>query len=173
MSDNDLSSTEKEKRTKTDAAATEETPPEVFDSSTYESMSGFKSSATMNESEVSKVLSDTENKEQIEPEAVHIESTTTNANISSPTVTPTMEERASALKKSKESQTKSISKQLEKQTIQIDKKIAQIIQPLQKHIKSVDKQSQLIRQLQAQLKQLQKQVSQIQGVVSIGRKKKR
>ena len=125
----------------------------------------------MNKSEVNKVLSDTEGKEPIEPEAVHTESTTKNTNIS-PTVAPTMEGRAYTLKKSKESQTKSISKQLEKQTIQIDKKIAQIIQPIQKHIKSVDKQSELIKQIQSQLKQLQKQVSQIQSVVSIGKKKK-
>jgi hypothetical protein len=174
MSDNDLSSTEKEKTatttTKTDAAAasTDEIPPEVFDSSIYDSMTDLKSSATMRGSEVNKVLSDTEKKGPIEPEAVYIESTTTNANANiPPAVTPTMEGRVSALKKSKGSQNnKSISKQLEKQTIQIDKKIAQIIQPLQNHIKSVDKQSQLI-------KQLQRQVSQIQRAVIIGKKKKR
>jgi hypothetical protein len=171
MSDNDLSSREKEKTaTNTDDAdaATGETTPEVFDSSTYDSMTDLKSSASMKESEVNKVLSETENKEPIEPEAVHIESTAMNGS----TVTPTIEGRAFALKKSKESQTKSISKQLDKQTLQIDKKIAQIIQPLQKHIRSVDKQSQLIRQLQSQLKQLQKQVSQIQRAVIIGKKKK-
>jgi hypothetical protein len=171
MSDNDLSSRGKEKTaTNTDDAdaATDETTPEVFDSSTYDSMTDLKSSAYMKESEVNKVLSETENKEPIEPEAVHIESTATNGS----TVTPTIEGRAYALKKSKESQIKSISKQLDKQTIQIDKKIAQIIQPLQKHIRSVDKQSQLIKQLQSQLKQLQKQVSQIQRAVIIGKKKK-
>ncbi|MFL6361333.1 MAG: hypothetical protein ACJ72V_18625 [Nitrososphaeraceae archaeon] len=145
MYDNEPSPTEEEKTTKTDAAATGETPPEVFDSSTYDSMTDLKTSASMEESEVNKVLSDTEGKEPIEPEAVHTESTK-NANIS-PTVAPTMEGRASTLKKSKESKTKSISKQLEKQTIQIDKKIAQIIQPIQKHIKSVDKQSELIKQI--------------------------
>ncbi|MFL6340475.1 MAG: hypothetical protein ACJ72U_02890 [Nitrososphaeraceae archaeon] len=146
MYDNEPSPTEEEKTTKTDAAATGETPPEVFDSSTYDSMTDLKTSASMEESEVNKVLSDTEGKEPIEPEAVHTESTTKNTNIS-PTVAPTMEGRAYTLKKSKESQTKSISKQLEKQTIQIDKKIAQIIQPIQKHIKSVDKQSELIKQI--------------------------
>jgi DNA anti-recombination protein RmuC len=173
MSDNDLSSSTEKEKTKTDAAAaTEEIPPEVFDSSIYDSMTDLKTSSTMNESEVNKVLSDLGNKEPIEPEDVHIESPTTNANIS-PTVTPTMEEHASALKKSKESQNKSISKQLDKQTIQINKKMAQMLQPLQKHIKSVDKQSELIKQLQTQLKQLQKQVSQIQRIVSIGKKKRR
>jgi DNA anti-recombination protein RmuC len=174
MSDNEHSSAEKEKTTKTDAAATGETPPEVFDSSTYDSMTDLKTSATMNESEANKVLSDIENKEPLEPEVVHVESTT-NANISptNTTVTPTMEGRASALKKSKESQNKSISKQLDKQTTQINKKIMQILQPLQKHIKSVDKQSELIKQLQSQLKQLQKQVSQIQRAVSIGKKNKK
>ena len=35
MSDNDLSSTEKENTTKTDAAATGEIPPEVFDSNIW------------------------------------------------------------------------------------------------------------------------------------------
>jgi hypothetical protein len=77
----------------------------------------------MNKSEVNMVLSDIENKEPIETEVVHPESTT-NANISptNATVTPTMEARASTLKKSKESQNKFISKQLDKQTTQINKK---------------------------------------------------
>jgi hypothetical protein len=173
MSDDDVSSTEEQNGTtvKPDAASsTEEVPPEVFDSSTYDSMTDLKTSATMNESEVNKVLSDTENKEPIEPEAIHIESKrTTDAS----TVTPTMEGRASELKKLKESQNKLISKQLDKQTIQLDKKITRIIQPVQKHIKSVDKQSELIKQIQSQLKQLQKQVSQIQRAVVIGKKKKK
>ena len=145
MSDDDISSTEEQKGTtiEPDAAAssTQEVPPEVFDSSTYDSMTDLKTSATMNESEVNKVLSDTENKEPIEPEAIHIESKRTT---NSSNVTPTMEGRASDLKKLKESQNKSISKQLDKQTIQLDKKITQMLQPLQKHIKSVDKQSELI-----------------------------
>jgi hypothetical protein len=167
MSDN----TEKDEvTTKTDAAAREDVPPEVFDSSTYDSMTDLKTSAAMNGSEVNKVLSDTENKEPIEPEAIHIESKRTT---NSSNVTPTMEGRASDLKKLKESQNKSISKQLDKQTIQLDKKITRIIQPVQKHIKSVDKQSELIKQIQSQLKLLQKQVSQIQKAVSIGKKKKR
>ena len=132
-------------------------------------MTDLKTSATMNESEVNKVLSDTENKEPIEPEDIHIESKrTTDAS----TVTPTMEGRASELKKLKESQSKSISKQLDRQTVQINKKIAQMLQPIQKHIKSADKQSQLTKQIQSQLKQLQKQVSQIQKAVIIGKKKK-
>jgi hypothetical protein len=173
MYDNEPSPTEKEKTTKTDAAATGETPPEVFDSSTYDSMTDLKTSASMKESEVKNVLSDTEDKVPIEPEAVHTESTTKNTNVSPTTVTPTMEGRASTLKKSKGSQNQSKSKQLDKQTIQINKKIAQIFQPIQKHIKSVDKQSELIKQIQSQLKQLQKQVSQIQSVVSIGKKKKK
>ena len=174
MSDDDVSSTEEQNGTtvKPDAAAssTEEVPPEVFDSSTYDSMTDLKTSATMNESEVNKVLSDTENKEPIEPEAIHIESKRTTDAF---TVTPTMEGRASELKKLKESQNKLISKQLDKQTIQLDKKITRIIQPVQKHIKSVDKQSELIKQIQSQLKQLQKQVSQIQRAVVIGKKKKK
>ncbi|MFL6413154.1 MAG: hypothetical protein ACJ71K_18170 [Nitrososphaeraceae archaeon] len=86
----------------------ERPPPEVFDSSTYDSMTDLKTSASMEESEVNKVLSDTEGKEPIEPEAVHTESTTKNTNIS-PTVAPTMEGRAYTLKKSKESQTKQVS----------------------------------------------------------------
>ena len=167
MSDN----TEKEEvTTKTDTAAREDIPQEVFDSSTYNSMTDLKTSATMDEEEANKVLSDTENKEPIEPENAPTDSIT-NANVS-PAVTPTMEGRASAPKKSKESQGQSISKQLDKQTIQINKKITQILQPLQKHVKSVDKQSELIKQLQSQLRQLQKQVSQIQRAVSIGKKKK-
>ena len=77
----------------------------------------------MKESEVNMALSDIENKEPIEVEVLHTESTT-NANISptNATVTPTMEARASTLKKSKESQNKFISKQLDKQTTQINKK---------------------------------------------------
>ncbi|MFL6423083.1 MAG: hypothetical protein ACJ71R_05785 [Nitrososphaeraceae archaeon] len=170
MSDNDLSSTGKEKTKKTDAAAATGETPEVFDSSTYDSMTDLKTSATMNESETNKVLSDTEDKEPIEPEAVHTESTR-NPKTSS-TVPQTMEGRASALKKLKESQSQSISKQLDKQTIQINKKVGEILQPLQKHIKSLDKQSELIKQLQSQLKQLQKQVSQIQRAVNMGKKKR-
>ena len=127
MSDNnDLSSGEKEKTSKTNVASTEEPSSEVFDSSTYDSMTDLKASATLNETEVNKVVSDTKNKEPIEPEAVHIESSTTNVRTSpsSTTVAPTMEGRASTLKKSKESQNnnKSISKQLDKQTSQINKK---------------------------------------------------
>ncbi|MFL6406883.1 MAG: hypothetical protein ACJ71F_07425 [Nitrososphaeraceae archaeon] len=134
MSDKEPS-TGKEKTKKTVAVEIGETPPEVFDSSTYDSLTDLKTSATMNESEVNKVLSDIENKEPIEPEVVHTESTT-NANIlpTNSTVTPTMEGHASTLKKSKESQNKYISKQLDKQTTQINKKIAEILQPLQKNI---------------------------------------
>jgi hypothetical protein len=144
--DRDLSSKEKDKISKSDVASTtQDTLPEVFDSSTYNSMTDLKSSATMNESETNKVLSDTEDKEPIEPEAVHTESTIRNPKTSS-TVPPTMEGRASALKKLKETQSQSISKQLDKQTDQINKKITQMLQPLQKHTKSVDKQSELIKQ---------------------------
>jgi septal ring factor EnvC (AmiA/AmiB activator) len=166
MSDN----TEKDEvTTKTDTAAREDIPQEVFDSSTYNSMTDLKTSAAMDEDEANKVLSDTENKEPIEPENAPTGSTT-NANVS-PTVTPTMEGRPSALKKSKGSQ--SISKQLDKQTTKINKNMMQMFQPLQKHIKSADKQSELIKQLQSQLKQLQKEVSQIQRAVSTGKKKKK
>jgi hypothetical protein len=171
MSDNDLSSEEKDKISKPDVASTEDTPPEVFDSSTYDSMTDLKSSSTMNASETKKVLSDTEGKEPIEPEAINTESTRIPK--TSSTVAPTTEGRASALKKLKGSQSESISKQLDKQTIQINKKITQMLQPLQKHTKSVDMQSQLIKQIQSQLKQLQKQVSQIQRVVSVGKKKQK
>lgn len=94
-----------------------------FDSSTYDSMTDLKTSATMNKNEVNKVLSDIENKEPIESETVHIESTTNpNTSPTTTTVTPTMEGRASTLKKSKESQNKSISTQLDKQTVQINKR---------------------------------------------------
>jgi hypothetical protein len=169
MSDN---AEKDEVTTKTDSAAREDNvPPEVFDSSTYDSMTDLKTSATMDEGEANKVLSDTENKKPIEHEDAHIGSTT-NTNVS-PTVTPTMEGRASALKKSKENQNQSISTQLDKQTTKINKNIMKMLQPLQKHIKSADKQSQLIKQLQSQLKQLQKQVSQIQRAVSIGKKNKK
>jgi DNA anti-recombination protein RmuC len=171
MSDNDLPSEEKDKTSKSDVASTQDTPPEVFDSSTYDSMTDLKSSATMNESETNKVLLDTEDKEPIGPEAVDTESTR-NPKTSS-TVPQTMEGRASTLKKLKQSQSQSISKQLDKQTIQINKKVGEILQPLQKHIKSLDKQSELIKQLQSQLKQLQKQVSQIQRAVNIGKKKRK
>ena len=168
MSDN----TEKDEvTTKTDAAAREDVPQEVFDSSTYDSMTDLKTSAAMNEDEANKVISDTENKEPLEHDDV-LTGSTTNTNVS-PTVTPTMEGHASALKKSKENQNQSISKQLDKQTTKINKNIMQMLQPLQKHIKSADKQSELVKQLQSQLKQLQKQVSQIQRAVVIGKKNKK
>jgi thiamine kinase-like enzyme len=163
MSDNnsDPTSTKEEKASTTSPG---EMSSEVFDSSTYDSMTD---SATMNESETNKVLSDTENKQ---PEAVHTESTTKNTNT---TISPTIEGRAPTLKILRESQNVSVTKQLDRQAIQINKKIAQMLQPLQKHIKSADKQSQLTKQIQTQIKQLQKQVSQIQKAVSIGKKKKR
>src|SRR5215212_3069347 len=130
MSDN----TEKDEvTTKTDAAAREDVPPEVFDSSTYDSMTDLKTSAAMNEDEANKVISDTENKEPLEHDDV-LTGSTTNTNVP-PTVIPTMEGHASALKKSKENQNQSISKQLDKQT-KINKNIMQMLQPLQKHIKS-------------------------------------
>ena len=168
MSDN----TEKDEvTTKTDAAAREDVPPEVFDSSTYDSMTDLKTSAAMNEDEANKVISDTENKEPLEHDDV-LTGSTTNTNVP-PTVIPTMEGHASALKKSKENQNQSISKQLDKQTTKINKNIMQMLQPLQKHMKSADKQSELMKQLQSQLKQLQKQVSQIQRAVVIGKKNKK
>jgi hypothetical protein len=81
MSDNnsDPTSTKEEKASTTSPG---EMSSEVFDSSTYDSMTD---SATMNESETNKVLSDTENKQ---PEAVHTESTTKNTDT---TISPTME----------------------------------------------------------------------------------
>jgi hypothetical protein len=168
MSDN----TEKDEvTTKTDAAAREDVPPEVFDSSTYDSMTDLKTSAAMNEDEANKVISDTENKEPLEHDDI-LTGSTTNTNVP-PTAIPTMEGHASALKKSKENQNQSISKQLDKQTTKINKNIMQMLQPLQKHIKSADKQSELMKQLQSQLKQLQKQVSQIQRAVVIGKKNKK
>lgn len=164
MSDNnnDTSSTKEEKASTTSPG---EMSSEVFDSSTYDSMTD---SATMNESETNKVLSDTENKEA---EAVHTESAIKNTNT---TVAPTMEGRATTLKKSKQSKrNKAIPKHVYKQSNQIDKKIVQMLQPLQKFTKSADKQSEMIKQVQSQLKQLQNQVSQIQRAVVIGKKKKR
>ena len=106
-----------------------------------------------------------------EPEAVHTESTTKNTNT---TISPTMEGRASTLKKSKQSRrNKPVPKQVDKQADQIDKKILQMLQPLQKFTKTADKQSETIKQIHSQLKQLQKQASQIQRVVSIKKKKKK
>ena len=84
MSDN----TEKDEvTTNTDTAAREDIPQEVFDSSTYDSMTDLKTSAAMNEDEANKVLSDTENKKPIEPEGAQTGSTT-NTNVS-PIVIPT------------------------------------------------------------------------------------
>jgi hypothetical protein len=121
MSDNDDLSNRGKEKTKTDAALTEELC--VFDSSTYDSMTDLKAPATMNKSEVNKVLSDTNSKQSIEPGAVHIDSST-NAHTSSAntTVAPTMEGRASTLKNSKSQNNKSMSKQLDKQTDQTIKK---------------------------------------------------
>jgi hypothetical protein len=165
---------EEKKKIKTDAASTEEPSSEVFDSSTYNSMTDLNASATMSKSNVNKVLSDANSKQPIEPGAVHVEySTNARSSPGKNTVAPTMEGRAYALKKARESQNnKSMSKQLDKQTDQANKKITQMLQPLQKHVKSLDKQSELIKQIQSQLKQLQKQVSQIQRAINIGKKKK-
>jgi hypothetical protein len=106
MSDN---AEKDEVATKTDTAAREDVPQEFFDSSSYDSMTDLKTSASMNEDEVNKVLSDAENKEPIEHEDA-LTGSTTNTNVS-PTVTPNIEGHASALKKSKVSQNPSISKQ--------------------------------------------------------------
>jgi hypothetical protein len=48
MSDNDDLSNRGKEKTKTDAALTEELSSEVFDSSTYDSMTDLKAPATMN-----------------------------------------------------------------------------------------------------------------------------
>jgi hypothetical protein len=173
MSDNnsDPSYTKEEKAS---TASPGEMSSEVFDSSTYDSMNDLKSSATMDESEVNKVLSDTENEKPMESEAVPVGSSTAATTNARTSPTPTMEGRATTLKKSKQSRrNKAIPKHVDKQTNQIDKKIVQMLQPLQKFTKSADKQSEMIKQIQSQLKQLQKQVSQVQKAVSIGSKKKR
>ncbi len=170
MSDNnnESSSTREEKAS---TASPGEMSSEVFDSSTYDSMNDLKSSATMDESEVDKVLSDTENEKPMQSEDVPIESSISSTR-TSPSK-PTMEGRATTLKKSKQSKrNKAIPKHVDKQTNQIDKRIVQMLQPLQKFTKSADKQSEMIKQVQSQLKQLQKQVSQIQKAVVIGKKKK-
>ena len=94
--------------TTTNAAATESIPPEVFDSSTYDSMTEIKKSATLNESETNKVFLDTEKKEPIRPEMTNIKpknknnTSVSNATASTTAVNPTMEWRASALKQSRE-----------------------------------------------------------------------
>jgi hypothetical protein len=100
MSDNnsDPSYTKEEKAS---TASSGEMSSEVFDSSTYDSMNDLKSSATMDESEVNKVLSDTENEKPVESEDVPVESCTSSTR-TSPSK-PTMEGRATTLKKSKES----------------------------------------------------------------------
>ena len=105
------SSADKEQTSKTNtttnAAATESIPPEVFDSSIYDSMTEIKRSATMNESEAKKVFLDTEKKEPIRPEMTNIKpKNKNNTKVLSATtytaVNPTMEWRASALKQSRE-----------------------------------------------------------------------
>jgi ferritin-like metal-binding protein YciE len=89
------------------SAAAENIPPEVFDSSTYDSIAEIRKSATMDESETNKVFSDTEEKEPIQPEMTNIESTNKiNTSVSNATTTtvanPTMEGRASTLKQTRE-----------------------------------------------------------------------
>ncbi|HET7345514.1 MAG TPA: DUF892 family protein [Nitrososphaeraceae archaeon] len=103
------SSADKEQTSKTTAsnAAAENIIPEVFDSSTYDSMTEIKKSASMNEGEINKVLLDTEKIEPIQPEITTIESKNKNntkvSNAStSTTVNPTMEWLASTLKQSRE-----------------------------------------------------------------------
>jgi ferritin-like metal-binding protein YciE len=91
----------------TSNAAAESIPPEVFDSSTYDSMAEIKKSASMNESETNKVFLDTEKKEPIRPEMTTIEpknknNTKVSNATTSTTVNPTVEWRASTLKQSRE-----------------------------------------------------------------------
>ena len=181
---------EKEKTTTTTTTKTtgEKVSPEVFDSSTSDSMTEIKESATMDENDTKEVLADTEKLESIHLETTKIETTdnnnnNTNANI--PSVNPIIEGHASALKQSRENENKgssrqnikkkevvrftAISKQLDKQSSQINK-IVQILQPVQKQFKSIERQSELIKQIQFQLKQLQKLVLQFQKGISITKK---
>jgi hypothetical protein len=183
----DSSIAEKEKEKTTTKTIEEKVSPEVFDSSTYDSMTEIKESATMDENDTKEVLADTEKLESIYPETTRIETTdnnnNTNANI--PSVNPTIEGHASALKQSRENENKgssrqnikkkevvrftALSKQLDKQSSQINK-IIQILQPVQKQFKSIERQSELIRQIQFQLKQLQKPVLQFQKGIRITKK---
>jgi ferritin-like metal-binding protein YciE len=101
------SSSEDKEQTSNTSETTENIPPEVFDSSTYDSMAEIKKSASMNESETNKVFLDTEKKEPIRPEMTNIEpknknNTKVSSAITSTTVNPTMEWRASTLKQSRE-----------------------------------------------------------------------
>ena len=183
----DSSIAEKEKEKTTTKTIEEKVSPEVFDSSTSDSMTEIKESATMDENDTKEVLADTEKLESIYPETTRIETTdnnnNTNANI--PSVNPTIEGHASALKQSRENENKgssrqnikkkevvrftALSKQLDKQSSQINK-IIQILQPVQKQFKSIERQSELIRQIQFQLKQLQKPVLQFQKGIRITKK---
>jgi hypothetical protein len=183
----DSSIAEKEKEKTTTKTIEEKVSPEVFDSSTYDSMTEIKESATMDENDTKEVLADTEKLESIYPETTRIETTdnnnNTNANI--PSVNPTIEGHASALKQSRENENKgssrqnikkkevvrftALSKQLDKQSSQINK-IIQILQPVQKQFKSIERQSELIKQIQFQLKQLQKLVLQFQKGIRITKK---
>jgi hypothetical protein len=96
MSDNNNNDTSSIKEEKASTISPGEMSSEVFDSSTYDSMNDLKSSATMDESEVNKVLSDTENEKPVESEDVPIESSTSSTR-TSPSK-PTMEGRATTLK---------------------------------------------------------------------------
>jgi Domain of unknown function (DUF892) len=103
-------SADKEQISKTNTTitvATENITPEVFDSSTYDSMTEIKKSATLNESETNKVFLDTEKKELIRPEMTNIKpknknNTKVSSGTAPTTVNPTMEWRASTLKQSRE-----------------------------------------------------------------------
>jgi ferritin-like metal-binding protein YciE len=101
------SSSEGKEQTSNTTSAAENIPPEVFDSSTYDSMAEIKKSASMNESEANKVFFDTEKKEPIRPEMTTIETKNKNNTkvsnaTTSTTVNPTMEWRASTLKQTRE-----------------------------------------------------------------------
>jgi hypothetical protein len=186
----DSSIAEKEKEKTTTKTIEEKVSPEVFDSSTYDSMTEIKESATMDENDTKEVLADTEKLESIYPETTRIETTDNNNNNNNnnaniPSVNPTIEGHASALKQSRENENKgssrqnikkkevvrftALSKQLDKQSSQINK-IIQILQPVQKQFKSIERQSELIRQIQFQLKQLQTLVLQFQKGIRITKK---
>jgi|ERR671932_324770 hypothetical protein len=124
MSDNDLSSAEKEKTSKSDVASTEEIPPEVFDSSTYNSMTDLKTSATMNESETNTVLSDIDNKEPIEPKQLDKQTVQISKKIGE--ILQPLQKHIKSVDKQSEliKQLQSQLKQLQKQVSQIQKAVS-------------------------------------------------
>ncbi len=77
--------------------------PEIFDSDRANAMTEMKESASMDQRDLTKVLSHVQRQEPVQPESVTTKPTAAEAtNIGLPALNPTVEERASVVKESEQ-----------------------------------------------------------------------